>query len=153
MKKFFLPRINTLVIAGRLTREPEIRYGYNNMMIAKVSLAFDRAKKDEYGNYQNVAHFIDVSCFGKVAEAVNENCHKGTPVLVEGGINTGSYTDQTGVTRKTVDILAEKVMLLERDVPDDQTQKQYPPKNQQSGSGQQSDPRQSSGQTEEDVPF
>ncbi len=151
MKKTLVPRINTVVIAGRLTREPEIRYTNNNMMIAKMGFAFDRAKKDEYGNYQSVAHFIDVSCFGKTAEAVQENCHKGSPVLIEGSINTNTYTDQTGVQKKTVEIFAERVMLLEKEY-EDNGQSSYhshphssnSPQNPSNGKPQNS---------EEDVPF
>ncbi|HPM00848.1 MAG TPA: single-stranded DNA-binding protein [Candidatus Cloacimonadota bacterium] len=109
------PRMNTITLSARLTREPEIRYSNNNMMIARLGLAFDRVRKDEYGNFQNIANFMDAVAFGKTAEICSENLHKGSPVIIEGEISVNTFTDQNGNNRKNVEILVSKIHCLERE--------------------------------------
>lgn len=114
-KSLRFPRINNVTLSARLTREPEIRYSNNNMMIAKLGLAFDKVKRDEYGNFQNVANFIDATAFGKTAEICSEQLHKGSPVLLEGEISINSFTDQNGNNRRNTEILVSRIHLLEKD--------------------------------------
>lgn len=150
MLKF--PRINNLTISARLTRDPEIRYSNNNMMIAKLGIAFDKLKKDEFGNFQSVANFMDATAFGKTAEVCSEQLHKGSPVVIEGEISINSFTDQTGANRKNVEILINRIHSLERD--ENQTagsnyETNYEVKENPAPAVNQA----SNKQTEEDVPF
>ena len=114
-KMLRFPRINNLTISARLTRDPEIRYSNNNMMIARLGIAFDKLKKDEYGNFQSIANFMDAVAFGKNAEICSEQLHKGSPIIIDGEISVNSFTDQNGASRKNVEILINRIYNLERD--------------------------------------
>ena len=149
------PRINSITISARLTRDPEIRYSNNNMMIAKLGLAFDRLRKDEYGNYQAVANFFDATAFGKQAEFCNDQLHKGSPVVIEGELSINSYTDQSGVNRRFTEVLINRIHLLDREASqggygqaDDAPVDQYTPK----ANDEPSSIRQNN-VSEDDVPF
>jgi len=149
--------MNALTLSARLTREPEIRYSNNNMMIARLGLAFDKIKKDEYGNFQNVANFIDAVAFGKNAEICSEQLHKGSPVIIEGEISVNAYTDQNGNNRRNVEILVNRFHLLERDENQGNFNQNYDNQNAPSAPIQ-NEPEafnsyNTGNKTEEDVPF
>lgn len=99
--------MNKVILMGRLTRDPEVRYsqGDSAMAIARYSLAVDRrgVKRDA----EVTADFINVVAFGKAGEFAEKYLHKGTKVLVTGRIQTGSYTNKDGVKVYTTDVVAE----------------------------------------------
>lgn len=99
--------MNKVILMGRLTRDPEVRYsqGENAMAIARYSLAVDR-RFNRNGN-ENNTDFINIVAFGKAGEFAEKYLHKGTKVLVTGRIQTGSYTNKDGVKVYTTDIVAE----------------------------------------------
>ena len=104
--------MNKVILMGRLTRDPEIRYsaGDSSMAIARYTLAVDRrfARRDQgNGNDQQTADFIGCVAFGKSAEFVERYLKKGTKILVEGRIQTGSYTNKEGQKVYTTDVVAE----------------------------------------------
>lgn len=88
--------MNKAILMGRLTRDPEIRYsnGPEQTAVGRFTLAVDR-RGQRQGNQQN-ADFIPCVAFGKKAEFVEKYTHKGTKVIVEGEIRTGSYTNREG---------------------------------------------------------
>lgn len=102
--------MNRVIIMGRLTRDPEIRYsnGENPMAIARYTLAVDRrgAKKGQDGNEQT-ADFLNIVAFGKSGEFAEKYFRQGMRVLVSGRIQTGSYTNKEGQRVYTTDIVAE----------------------------------------------
>lgn len=91
--------MNLVILMGRLTREPEIRYNAD-MAIASYTLAVDGYKKD-------TTDFISCKAFGKSAEFVEKYLKKGTKILVTGRIQTGSY-ERDGYKVKTTDVVVEK---------------------------------------------
>lgn len=98
--------MNKVILMGRLTRDPEVRYvqSENNMAVARYTLAVDRRRaKDE----EQTADFINVVAFGKGGEFAEKYLHKGTKVLVTGKIQTGSYTNKEGQKVYTSDVVAE----------------------------------------------
>ena len=99
--------MNKVILMGRLTRDPEVRYsqGDGSMAIARYSLAVDRRGRNQDGD-QN-ADFINIVAFGKSGEFAEKYLHKGTKVLVTGRIQTGSYTNKDGVKVYTTDVVAE----------------------------------------------
>lgn len=100
--------MNKVVLLGRLTRDPEVRYtqGDEPMAVARYSLAVDRqGKKDE--NKQN-ADFISCVAFGKRGEFAEKYLHKGTKIAVCGRLQTGSYTAQDGTKRYTTDVVVDE---------------------------------------------
>lgn len=100
--------MNKVILLGRLTRDPEVRYAQGNepMAVARYSLAVDRqGKKDE--NKQN-ADFISCVAFGKRGEFAEKYLHKGTKIAVCGRLQTGSYTAQDGTKRYTTDVVVDE---------------------------------------------
>lgn len=102
--------MNKCVLMGRLTRDPEIRVN-NDKTVARFSIAVDRRFKRD-GDEQT-ADFINCVAFGKTAEFVEKYAHKGTKFVVEGRIQTGSYTNKDGVRVYTTDIVVEQLEFAE----------------------------------------
>ena len=101
--------MNKVILMGRLTRDPEVRYtqGDNPMCIARYTLAVDRRFNRNAGNDGNNADFIPCVCFGKTAEFVEKYLKKGTKMAVTGRIQTGSYTNRDGVKVYTTEVVVE----------------------------------------------
>ena len=100
--------MNKVILMGRLTRDPEVRYsqGESSMAIARYTLAVDRRRG---GNQQDgqTADFIGIVAFGRSGEFAEKYLKKGTKVVVTGRIQTGSYTNKDGVKVYTTDVVAE----------------------------------------------
>lgn len=102
--------MNSVVLIGRLTREPEIRYTEAQLAIARLNLAVDRQKaKDK----ESGADFINIIAFGKTAEAIEKFTDKGKKLAVQGRIQTGSYVNKEGNKVYTTDVIADRVEFLE----------------------------------------
>lgn len=100
--------VNKVILVGRLTRDPEIRYsqGANgSTAIARYSLAVDRKFKQEG---QPNADFINCVAFGKLGEFAEKYLYKGTKIAVVGRIQTGSYTNKDGQKVYTTDVVVEE---------------------------------------------
>ena len=104
--------MNSVVLIGRLTRDPEVRYtgGQNNMAVATFSVAIDRPVKQ---GQEKKADFPRVTAFGRQAENCEKFLAKGRFVGVQGRIQTGSYTNRDGQTVYTTDVIADRVEFLE----------------------------------------
>ena len=107
--------MNKVVLMGRLTRDPEVRYSQsdNSMAIARFSLAVDRRRGRNSGDGQQTADFLNCVAFGKLGEFVEKYLHKGTKVVLSGRIQTGTYTNKDGVKVYTTDIVAEDLEFAE----------------------------------------
>ena len=105
--------MNKVILMGRLTRDPEVRYaqGENSMAIARFSLAVDRRRQSSSDG--QTADFINIVAFGKLGEFAEKYLHKGTKVALSGRIQTGSYTNKDGVKVYTTDIIAEDIEFAE----------------------------------------
>lgn len=104
--------MNKCVLMGRLTRDPEVRYtqGDNASAVARFSLAVDRRfKKDG----EQTADFINCVAFGKTGEFIEKYGRQGTKFVVEGRIQTGSYTNKDGQKVYTTDVVVEQVEFAE----------------------------------------
>lgn len=97
--------MNKVILMGRLTRDPEVRYsqGEQATAVARYTLAVDRRGR----NQENSADFIACVAFGKAAEFAERYLHKGTKIVLTGRIQTGSYTNKDGQRVYTTDIVAE----------------------------------------------
>ena len=100
--------MNKVILMGRLTRDPEVRYsqGERSMAIARYSLAVDRKGRRSQENEQT-ADFINCVAFDKAGEFAEKYFRQGMRVLVSGRIQTGSYTNKDGVKVYTTDIVVE----------------------------------------------
>ena len=99
--------MNKVILMGRLTRDPEIRYANNanSTCIANYTLAVDRRFKRQ-GDEQT-ADFIQCVAMGKGGEFAEKYLHQGTKIVVEGRIQTGSYTNKDGQKIFTTDVMVE----------------------------------------------
>ena len=104
--------MNKVILMGRLTRDPEVRYssGKNAMAVARYSLAVNRRFKRE-GEPQ--ADFINCVAFGKNAEFAEKYLRKGIKIALTGRIQTGSYTNKEGQKVYTTDIVVEEMEFAE----------------------------------------
>ena len=101
--------MNKVILMGRLTRDPEIRAS-ESATTARLSLAVDRRFKRDG---EQTADFINCVAFGKTAEFIEKYGRKGTKFVVEGRIQTGSYTNKDGVKVYTTDVVIEQVEFAE----------------------------------------
>lgn len=94
--------MNKVVLLGRLTKDPDLRYAAgNDMAICRFTLAVNRMKKDDG------ADFINCVAFKKTAETIANHLTKGRQIAVAGNIRTGSYDAQDGTKRYTTDVVVE----------------------------------------------
>ena len=107
--------MNKVILMGRLTRDPEVRYtqGEQAMAVARYTLAVDRRGK----NQENSADFIQCVAFGKAGEFAERYLHKGTKIVMTGRIQTGSYTNKEGQRVYTTDVVAEDQEFAESKTP------------------------------------
>ena len=100
--------MNKVILMGRLTRDPEVRYsqGENAMAVARYALAVDR--KYNRNNDEQSADFINCVAFGRNGEFAEKYLRKGTKIVVTGRIQTGSYTNKDGVKVYTTDVVVEE---------------------------------------------
>ncbi len=105
--------MNKVILMGRRTRDAEVRYsqGDSSTAVARFSLAIDRRFKRD-GDEQT-ADFINCVAFGKTAEFLERFGHKGTKFVVEGRIQTGSYTNKDNQKVHTTDVVVEQVEFAE----------------------------------------
>ena len=105
--------MNKVILMGRLTRDAEIRYsqGESSTAIARFSLAVDRRFRRD--SDEQTADFINCVAFGRTAEFLERFGRKGTKFVLEGRIQTGSYTNKDGQRVYTTDVVAENVEFAE----------------------------------------
>lgn len=101
--------MNSVVLCGRLTKDPEIK-STEKSTVARFTLAVDRRIKTEG---QPEADFISCVAFGKTADFIGKYFHKGMKMILEGRIQTGSYTNKEGAKVYTTDVIAESVEFAE----------------------------------------
>ena len=104
--------MNKVILMGRLTRDPEVRYsqGEQATAIARYTLAVDRRFKRDG---DQTADFIGCVAFGKLGEFAEKYLRKGTKVVVTGRIQTGSYTNKDGQKLYTTDVVVEECEFAE----------------------------------------
>ncbi len=103
--------MNRVLLIGRLTRDPDVRYaqGESGISHARYTLAVDRnVSRNNSDPDQPTADFISCVAFGRTAEFVEKYLKKGTKVAVEGRIQTGSYTNKDGQRVFTTDVVVDR---------------------------------------------
>ena len=105
--------MNKVILMGRLTRDPEVRYsqGENALAIAKFTLAIDRRGRNT--DSQQTADFISCVAFGKIAEFAEKYLRQGIKIAVIGHIQTGNYTNRDGQKVYTTEVVVEEIEFAE----------------------------------------
>ena len=102
--------MNKVVLIGRLTRDPELRYTGNNTPVASFSLAVNRNYSNQQGERE--ADFINIVVWRKQAENVKNYLTQGSQVAIDGRLQTRTYDDQNGQRRYITEVIADNVEFL-----------------------------------------
>jgi single-strand DNA-binding protein len=104
--------LNQVTLMGNLTRDPELRQTPNGQNVTSFSLALNRSYKDASGEWQEATDYIDIVCWGPLAERVAQYLSKGRRCLVQGRLQSRSW-EQDGQKRSKVEVLANDVTFLD----------------------------------------
>ena len=109
-----MANFNKVILAGNLTRDPELRYTPNGTAIAKLSLAINRAWTTEAGEKKGEVTFVEVSAFGRTGEVIAQYLKKGRPLLVEGRLRLETWDDkETGKPRQKLSVICESFQFMD----------------------------------------
>jgi single-strand DNA-binding protein len=116
MSDLKMPDLNRVFLAGRLTRDPELRYLNSGSAVCKMGLAVSRRYRTKEGEQREDTLFVNVETWNKSAEYCGENLKKGRPVMVEGSLKSDEWEDKTtGQKRTAVTVNAVRVHTLDWD--------------------------------------
>lgn len=104
--------MNKVILLGRLTRDPEVRYTQTGKVVCQFTLAVDRPFGNQEG--QREADFIPVVIWGKQAETCGNSLSKGQRVLIEGRLQVRSYDAKDGTKRYVTEVIADRFEFIER---------------------------------------
>ena len=108
--------INRVAITGNLTRDPELRYAQNGTTILDMGVAVnDRAKNQQTGEWEDRPNFVDLTMFGKRAEAVAPYLSKGSKVAVEGRLRWSQWQAKDGSKRSKLEVVVDEIEFMSRD--------------------------------------
>jgi single-strand DNA-binding protein len=109
-----MANFNKVILAGNLTRDPELRYTSKGSAIAKLTLAINRSWKSETGETREEVTFVDVDAFGRSAEVIGQYLKKGRPILIEGRLRLDQWDDkQTGQKRSRLGVVMDTFQFLD----------------------------------------
>ncbi len=104
--------VNNVILMGNLTRDPELRQTPNGKSVTNFSLALNSAYRDASGEWQEVTDFVDIVCWGPLAERVSQYMSKGRRCLVQGRLQSRNW-EQDGQKRTKVEVMANDVTFLD----------------------------------------
>lgn len=109
--------INTVVIAGRTTKDPEIKVTPSGTAVLSLSLAVNDTKKNAQGEWEDVVDFFDCKVFGKRAESLAQYIPKGSKLTINGRLHQDRWQAQDGTNRSRVSIIVQDIELPPRSQP------------------------------------
>jgi single-strand DNA-binding protein len=112
-----MANLNKVFLIGNLTRDPELRYTPAGVAVANLGLAVNRRFRDKSGELKEDVCFLTVTVWDKQAEACCQYLKKGSPVFVEGVLQSRSWETNDGQKRSTIDVRAERVQFLGKFTP------------------------------------
>ncbi len=108
-----LPELNLVILAGRLTKDAVTAFTQKGMAYSRFSIAVGRRYMDTAGAWQEDVVFVDAVLWGQSADRLKDRLKKGVPVMIEGRLQSGEYTDKAGQTRKTMQVNCRRVQILQ----------------------------------------
>ncbi len=103
---------NKVILAGNLTRDPQLSYLPNQTPVVEIGLAVNRRWRSQDGQQKEEACFVDCRAYGRQAEVMNQYLAKGRPVLVEGRLQLSQWEDQSGGKRSKLRVVIESFQFL-----------------------------------------
>jgi single-strand DNA-binding protein len=109
-----MANFNKVILAGNLTRDPELRYTPKGTAVARIGLAINRTWKSETGEMKEEVTFVDVDAFGRTAENIGQYFKKGRPILIEGRLRYETWEDkQTNQKRSKLGVVLENFQFMD----------------------------------------
>lgn len=109
-----MPEINSVVIAGNLTKDPTIRQTMNGTPVVNFSIASNRKYRDANSQWQEEVCYVGVVAWNKLAESCNNRLKKGSAVLVDGELQSHVFKSDDGFSRNVVEIKARRIQFLNK---------------------------------------
>ncbi len=109
-----MPEINSVVIAGNLTKDPIFRQTTTGTPVVNFSIACNRRFRDSGNQWQEDVCYVGVVAWNKLAESCRDNLHKSSAVLVDGELQSRTWKSQDGSTRTVVEIKARRIQFLNK---------------------------------------
>jgi single-strand DNA-binding protein len=123
-----LMNYNKVIIAGNLTRDPEIRFTSHGKAVGEINIAINRVWNNERGERQEESTFVEVTIWGRQAETAQQYLTKGRGVLIEGRLHLDVWDDKaTGQKRTKLKVVAEAVQFMPSKGGADQSRGALPP--------------------------
>ncbi|MDD4899020.1 MAG: single-stranded DNA-binding protein [Candidatus Omnitrophica bacterium] len=107
-----MANFNKVLLIGNLTKDPELRYTPQGTAVVNLRMAVNRKYKDKNQEWKDEVCFITVVAWDKQAETCNQYLHKGSPLFVEGRLQSRSWEDNTGAKRNVIEVRAERIQFL-----------------------------------------
>ncbi|MBP7953554.1 MAG: single-stranded DNA-binding protein [Nitrosomonas sp.] len=104
--------VNRVILIGNLGKDPETRYMQNGDAVTNITIATTETWKDKNGEKQEKTEWHQITFYRKLAEIAGEYLKKGSPVYVEGRLETRKWTDKNGIERYTTGIIANSLQML-----------------------------------------
>lgn len=106
--------VNKVILVGNVGRDPELRYTQSGQPVASFSVATNERFKDKDGNWKDRTEWHRIVAWARLAEICGEYLKKGSPVYIEGRIQTRDWEDKEGNKRQTTEIIALQMQMLGR---------------------------------------
>jgi single-strand DNA-binding protein len=114
------PNMNLVILSGRLVQDPEIKFTSQGKAVSRFRIASTRTYRDSStGDWKEDTLFINIVTFGNLAERCNQRLSKGSPVFIEGRLQSRNWETPTGERKNIVEVVAFRVQFLERDKPEE----------------------------------
>jgi single-strand DNA-binding protein len=107
-----MANFNKVFLMGNLTKDPELRYTPQGTAVVNLRLAVNRKYKDKNQELKEDTCFVTAVAWDKQAETCNQYLHKGSPVFVEGRLQSRSWEDNAGQKRSVIEVRVERVQFL-----------------------------------------
>lgn len=117
--------INTVILAGRTTKDPEIKVTPSGTAVLSFSLAVNDTKKNAQGEWEDIVNFFDCTVFGKRAESLAQYIPKGSKLTINGRLHQDRWQAQDGTNRSSVSIIVQDLELPPRPQPQASTGEGY----------------------------
>lgn len=103
---------NRVILAGNLTRDPQLSYTATNTSVCEFGMAINRRWRDKDGNQKEDVCYVDVDAFGRQAETINQYMSKGRAILIEGRLRFRQWTNKEGQNRSKLSVVVENFTFL-----------------------------------------
>jgi single-strand DNA-binding protein len=104
--------LNSVFLIGNLTRDPELRFVPGGTAVSNLRLAVNEKYRDSNGELKDTTCFLTVVVWGKMAESCSQYLSKGSPIFVEGSLQSRSWETQDGQKRSVLEVKAKRVQFL-----------------------------------------